>query len=213
MATSFNGNVRLTYGNHAHTETFDSTTQPLTATNRVNAYSAGQARAEYSATTGTAIEKGQIESTDVEGLLLIKNANTVGDLLVSMDNGANWDIKIPAGLVNLISVGPDHNVHVKAGLPQYQTGLASAPTTNGAVTLDASVSAGTFVMTATANPDHTSTGNRFILKVNQNGTSGTAYALDGETLQTDLASTYSMSATTSINLDEVVDYRFTLTER
>jgi isoaspartyl peptidase/L-asparaginase-like protein (Ntn-hydrolase superfamily) len=130
-----------------------------------------------------------------------------------MDNGANWDIKIPAGLVNLISVGPDHNVHVKAGLPQYQTGLASAPTTNGAVTLDASVSAGTFVMTATANPDHTSTGNRFILKVNQNGTSGTAYALDGETLQTDLASTYSMSATTSINLDEVVDYRFTLTER
>jgi hypothetical protein len=81
------------------------------------------------------------------------------------------------------------------------------------VTLDASVSAGTFLMTATANPDHTSTGNRFILKVNENGTSGIAYALDGETLQTDLASTYSMSATTSINLDEVVDYRFTLTER
>lgn len=213
MATSFNGTVRLTYGNHTHTETFDSTTKPLTPTNQVNAYSSGQSRVQYSATTGTAIDKGSIGSSDVEGLLLIKNVNTVGDLQVSMDSGANWDIKIPAGLVNIISVGPDHDVHVRATLPQYPTGLASDPTTSGAVTLDAAVTAATYLMTATANPDHTATDNRFILKVNKDGASGIAYGLDAETIQTDLASTYNMSSTTSVTLDEVVDYRYTLTER
>ena len=100
MPTSINGNVRLTYGNHNHNENFTSKSSGYSRTNTTSQYAAGGARAVYAAAS---VDTGTMGSNDPQGLLMIKNVNTSGSLFVSLDGGSNWDIKIPAGFVNLIS--------------------------------------------------------------------------------------------------------------
>ena len=211
MPTSINGNVRLTYGNHNHNETFKGNSSGYSRTNTTSQYAAGGARA---LAAGAALDKGTITSNDSEGLLMIKNANTSGSLFVSLDGGNNWDIKIPAGFVNLISVGPDHDAYVKTGVSsQTSLGVASV-TTAGVITFDAAVTtAGTYLMTPTAAPNHSSSGDLYIVKTTVDGaTTGTVYDLDGTTKK-DLATGTVFTASTVVTLDSVVDYRYTLTEQ
>jgi len=155
------------------------------------------------------VDTGTIDSD--EGLILIKNVNTVGPLLVSMDAGTNWDIKIPAGLANLISVGPDHHVHVKTGVADADIGVASVSTT-GAIVFDSGISfAGTYVINAKTSPDHTS-GPFYIVKTTTNAaTTGTVYELDGSTKK-DLATGTVYTSGTTATIKNIADYRFTLTE-
>lgn len=209
MATSITGTIRLSYGNHVHNETFDSTSNAYTSTNQTQQYSAGGARAVYSATTGVTVDTGTIDSD--EGLILIKNVNTVGPLLVSMDGGNNWDIKIPAGLANLISVGPDHLVHVKTDVADADIGVASVSTA-GAIVFDSGVSfAGTYLINAKTSPNHTS-GPFYILKTTTAAaTTGTVYELDGSTKK-DLATGTVYTSGTTATIKNIADYRFTITE-
>jgi len=209
MPTSVNGTIRLSYGNHVHNETFDSTTNAYSFTNQTQQYSAGGSRAVYSASTGVTIDAGTIDSA--EGLLLIKNVNTDGPLLVSMDAGSNWDIKIPAGFANLISVGPDHAVHVKTDVANQDVGVASVAT-SGAIVFDSNISfAGTYLMNAKTSPDHTS-GPAYILKTSVNTTTnGTVFELDGTTTK-DLSTGSVYTGSTTVTLQNIADYRFTLTE-
>jgi hypothetical protein len=210
MATSINGNVRLTYGNHTHNENYDGSTNAYTYTNQGSQYSAGSARA----TSSVALDQGTIDGA--EGLLLIKNVNTYGGLFLSMDGGSNWDIKIPAGFVNLISVGPDHAVYVKSASPNHSGyTISETPPTTGVITFGSTVSsAGEYIMTATSSPDHSTTGPDFIVKVTEDGaTTGTVYELDGTTVKKDLAATNSYTSSTIVSLTSFADYRFTLTEQ
>mgnify|MGYP003108690635 CR=1 FL=1 len=209
MPTSISGNVRLQYGNHIHNESFDSTTNAYTFANQSSQYSAGGARAVYSSGSGVAIDTGQIGSA--EGLLLIKNANTSGSLSVSVDAGSNWDIKIPAGFVNLISVGPDHPIHVRTDIDNADIGVSSV-STNGTIVFDTNVSvAGTYLINAKTNPDHTS-GPAFILKTTVDATTtGVVFELDGVTTK-DLSTGTIYSSATVATIQNIADYRFTLTE-
>ena len=211
MSTSISGNVRLVYGNHTHNETFNAKTTALNFTNTGHDYSAGADRAVYHATTGAAIATGPID--DNEGLLLIANTNTVGNLCVSVDAGTSWDIKIPAGLVNLISVGPDHAVHVKTDVANTSNQTVSSVTTGGVINLVNAVAvAGTYVMTANASPNHSSSGPSFIMKTAVNSTTvGSVFELDGKTPK-DLKTGNVYTGSTHVNLNNVADYRFTLTE-
>ena len=211
MATSINGTLRLSYGNHTHNENFDSTSDPYTFSNTSGQYSAGGARAVYSASTGVALDTGTIDPH--EGLLLIKNVNTFGPLMVSMDTGANWDIKIKAGHANLISVGPDHPVHVKTDIADRTNQSVSSVTTTGGIVFTGSIpEAGTYVMTANASPDNTTSGPSFIMQTEVNSTTiGKVYELNGTTRK-DLATGSVYTAATHVNLASVADYRFTLTE-
>mgnify|MGYP003129869764 CR=1 FL=1 len=211
MSTSISGNVRLVYGNHTHNETFNAKTTALNFTNTGHDYSAGADRAVYHATTGAAIATGPID--DNEGLLLIANTNTVGNLCVSVDAGSNWDIKIPAGLVNLISVGPDHAIHVKTDVAGHTNHTVSSVTTGGVINFAAAVVvAGTYVMTANASPDNTSSGPSFIMKTAANSTTvGQVFELDGKASK-DLKTGNVYTGSTHVNLNNVADYRFTLTE-
>ena len=211
MPTSINGNVRLTYGNHNHNETFKGKSSGYSRTNPTAKYAAGGARAVV---VGAALDKGTMGSSDPQGLLMIKNVNTSGSLFVSLDGGNNWDIKIPAGFVNLISVGPDHDAYVKTGVAtQTSLGVASV-TIAGLITFDAAVTtAGTYLMTPTASPNHSSSGDVYILKTTADAaTTGTVYNLDGSTKK-DLATGAVFSASTVVQLVSVVDYRYTLTEQ
>jgi len=211
MPTSINGTIRLSYGNHVHNENFDSTSTAYSATNQTGHYSAGGSRAVYSATTGVTIDSGTIDSA--EGLLLIKNVNTTGSLLVSMDAGANWDIKINAGHANLISVGPDHPVHVKTATADTDIGVTSVSTA-GAIVFDSGITtAGTYLMNAKTSPDHTGSGGPFYIvkTVSASSTTGTVYELDGKTTK-DLATGTVYTASTTVTIKEIADYRFTLTE-
>jgi len=209
MPTSINGNVRLSYGNHVHNETFDSTSNAYTYSNQTQQYSAGGSRAVYSATTGVTVDLGTIDSA--EGLFLVKNVNSVGSLLVSVDGGSNWDIKIPAGLVNLISVGPDHPIHVKTDIADADIGVSSVSTA-GAIVFDSNVSfAGTYLINAKTSPDHTS-GPAYIVKTTTDGANaGTVYELDGTTTK-DLATGTVYTSGTTATIKNIADYRFTLTE-
>jgi len=209
MATSISGNVRLVYGNHTHNETYSATSNAYTYTNPVNQYAAGSGRAVYHATTGTNLDVGTMDGA--EGLLLIKNVNTIGKLLVSVDAGTNWDIQIPAGLVNLISVGPDHAIHVKTSVAQQTSFGVATVTSAGVITFDGYVAtAGTYLMKATANPNQPSTS--YIMKTTSDQTvEGTAYELDGITKK-DLTTGQAYGATTAVTLDYIADYRYTLTE-
>lgn len=213
MPTSINGNVRLTYGNHNHNETFEGNSSGYSRTNTTSQYAAGGARAVYAAAS---VDTGTMGSNDPQGLLMIKNVNTSGSLFVSLDGGTNWDIKIPAGFVNLISVGADSSniLKVKTGVAsQTSLGVASV-TTAGVITFDAAVTtAGTYLMTATASPDHSSSGDLYIVKTTADGaTTGTVYDLDGSTIK-DLATGTVFTASTVVTLDSIVDYRYTLTEQ
>ena len=210
MATSISVNVRLVYGNHTHNESYNTTSDAYTYSNPTNQYAAGSGRAVYHATTGAALKTGDIDGS--QGLLLIKNINTTGKLLLSVDDGNNWDVQIPAGLVNLISVGPDHAVHVKTSVNQ-QTGFnVASVTTAGVITFDSAVAtAGTYLMKATTLPNHSS-GPSYIMKTTSDSTTtGTVYELDGTTTK-DLATGTVYSSDTQVTLDYIADYRYTLTE-
>jgi len=205
MPTSISGNVRLVYGNHVHSETYSTTASPYSNANEFNEYSAGGARALVA---GSAIDVGTLDlSTQHEGLLIIKNTNAVGSLSVSVDGGTAYDISIPAGLVNLISVGPDHPVYVKCPTAT-NNGLGVASVTSaGVITFDGSAGAvGTAIMEGKTNVN--SNTNKYIVKISTQGT-GTVYELDGVTKK-DLTSDYGASST--VDLVYFTGYRYTLTE-
>jgi len=134
-----------------------------------------------------------------------------------MDGGSNWDVSIPAGLVNLISVGGDHPVYARTKEANLTSHGVASFTTAGAITFDSAVTtAGTYLMFATANGggstgvDHEDVGPHFIMKTTTDGaTVGTAYELDGTTAK-DLTGLY--AGDTVVTLNAAVDYRFTLTE-
>ena len=210
MSTPISGNIRLVYGNHLHNESLSATTSALNFSNTGHDYSAGADRATYHATTGTAVSTGPIDNE--KGLLLISNTNTVGKLCVSLDAGSSWDIKVPAGLANLISVGSGA-VHVKTDIAGHTNHSVSSVTTTGVINFAAPVTtAGTYVMTANASPDNTSAGPSFIMKTEVNSTtSGKVFELDGETSK-DLSTGSVYTGSTHVNLASVADYRFTITE-
>tara|TARA_R110002020_G_scaffold101331_2_gene238769 strand:+ start:9308 stop:9928 length:621 start_codon:yes stop_codon:yes gene_type:complete len=205
MPTSISGNVRLVYGNHIHSETYSTAASAYSNTNPFNEYASGGARALVA---GGAIDVGTLDlSSQHEGLLIIKNTNTVGSLSVSVDGGTAYDISIPAGLVNLISVGPDHPVYVKCPTAT-NNGLGVASVTSaGVITFDGSAGAvGTATMTGVANVN--SNTNKYLVQISTQGT-GTVYELDGVTKK-NLTSDY--GATSTVNLEYFTGYRYTLTE-
>ena len=95
MATSITGSVSLSYGTHNHSESFSTTTTALLYSNTSHQYAAGGGRATI---TPAALKVGEIDAA--EGLLLIKNTNTSGHVLVALDGGTNYDIRIPAEQAN-----------------------------------------------------------------------------------------------------------------
>jgi len=212
MATSISGNVRLTYGIHTHTETFSTNADTLTHTSPSHNYSAGGGRADRA---GGALDASLLDGA--EGLLLIANTNSVGVLELSLDGGTNWDVSIPAGIVNLISVGGEGAVFARTKEANLTSHGVASFTTAGAITFDSAVTtAGTYLMFATANAGgptgaiHTSAGPHFIMKTTTDGaTVGTAYELDGTTAK-DLTGLY--AGDTVVTLNAAVDYRYTLTE-
>jgi hypothetical protein len=215
MANSISGNVRLVYGTHAHNETFNTTSSALTFANPAPNYSAGGGRATNNSNNGAALDASLLDAA--EGLLLIVNINTVGALELSMDGGTNWDVSIPAGIVNLISVGGDHPVFARSKIADLTSHPVASFTTAGVITFDSAVTtAGTYLMYATANGGgstgtvHTSAGPHFIMKTTSDAsTTGTVYELDGTTTK-DLTGLY--AGDTEVKLIAAVDYRFTLTE-
>ena len=56
MATSISGNVRLTYGTHTHSETFNTYADTLTHSNPSHNYSAGGGRATNNSGNGAALD-------------------------------------------------------------------------------------------------------------------------------------------------------------
>lgn len=199
MATNISGSVSLVYGSHSHSENFSTTASTLIYSNKSHEYAAGAAIA---LDEGAALDVGTINSD--EGLLLIKNNNNVGALSVSVD-GAAYDISIPAKVPNLISVGPDHPVSVKCPNADINgKGITQALAT-GVITLDDAASIGTAYMTGALNTSDTSP---YIIEFDTT-TTGIAYELDGVTKK-DLSSVY--GATTTVNLQYFVKYRYTLTE-
>ena len=209
MATNITGSVSLVYGTHNHSETFSTTATALSHTNSRSNYSAGGSRATA---TAAALDAGDV-STAHEGLLLIKNINTTGHLLVALDGDNNYDIKIPPATANLISVGTEGVVFVKTAAFNLNSHGVASVTSEGVITFDSSITpAGTFLMEASANPDQDdpTTGTSFIVKTTADGaTTGTVFELDGTTKK-DLTSSY--SASTVVTLRAIVDYRYTLTE-
>lgn len=205
MPASISGNVRLVYGNHVHSETYSTTASAYTNANEFNEYAAGGARALVA---GSALDVGTLDlSTQNEGLLIIKNTNTVGSLSVSVDGGSSYDISIPAGLVNLISVGPDHPVHVKCPTATESGAGVASVTSAGVITFDGSAGAtGTAIMEGKTNVN--SNTNKYIVQISTQGT-GTVYELDGVTKK-DLTSDYGASST--VDLEYFTGYRYTLTE-
>ena len=213
MPTSINGNVRLTYGNHNHNETFSGDSSGYSRTNTTSQYAAGGARAVYA---DASVDTGTMGSNDPQGLLMIKNVNTSGSLFVSLDGGNNWDIKIPAGFVNLISVGPDHDAYVKTGVATQTSVNVASVVADGTINFSPSsavATAGTYLMTPTASPNNSSSGDIYILKTTtDSAVTGIVYGLDGTTKK-DLATGAVFSSSTVVQLMSIVDYRYTLTEQ
>lgn len=193
------------YGNHVHSETYSTSASAYSNTNPFNEYASGGARALVA---GGAIDVGTLDlSTQHEGLLIIKNTNAVGSLSVSVDGGTAYDIIIPAGLVNLISVGPDHPVHVKCPTATESGAGVASVTSAGVITFDGSSGAtGTAIMEGKTNVN--SNTNKYIVQISTQGT-GTVYELDGVTKK-DLTSDYGASST--VDLVYFTGYRYTLTE-
>ena len=219
MATNIVGSVNLSYGSHSHDESFTTTTATLTDANPFNEYAAGSGRAFVdvgSTPQGDLLPKGSMTGGG-EGLLLIKNENNIGSLLVSMDGGNNWDISIPAKVANLISVGPDHDAHVK--IPDSQDNVSQADvasvSSDGSIvfagtTVSGSIVPGTAIMTKHGAgaffPDD------LIVEIDS-ATTGTVFELDGKTKK-DLtgAGTLGYTSSTDVNLVYFARYRYTLTE-
>jgi len=201
MATSISGNVRLVYGNHVHSETYSTTASALTNANEAHDYAAGGARALVAAAP---LDTGTINSA--EGLLLIKNTNNYGSLSLSVD-GSSYDVSIPAGLVNLISVGPDHAVSVKCPTATESGAGVTSVTSAGVITFDGSSGlVGTAIMTGVSNVN--SNTNDYLVEISAIGT-GTVYELDGVTKK-NLTGDY--GSTSTVNLVYFTGYRYTLTE-
>jgi len=217
MATNIVGSVSLSYGSHSHDESFTTTTATLTDANPFNEYAAGSGRALVDAGStpqGDLLSKGAMTGGG-EGLLLIKNDNNIGSLLVSMDGGNNWDISIPAKVSNLISVGPDHDAYVK--IPDSQANVSNADvvsvTTAGAIVFGSSptVHVGTAIMTASSGGDFA---DDLIVEIDT-ATTGTVFELDGTTkkdLKTGEGTTSGYDTSTTVNLVYIARYRYTLTE-
>tara|TARA_Y100000401_G_scaffold25439_1_gene17742 strand:- start:1118 stop:1762 length:645 start_codon:yes stop_codon:yes gene_type:complete len=213
MATNIVGSVSLSYGSHSHDESFSTTTVALTDANPFNEYAAGSGRA-VTGTSGVALPTGSITGGN-EGLLLIKNNNNIGALMVSVDGGSNWDISIPAKVANLISVGPDHAVNVKTpdSHPNVSNADVVSVTTAGAIVFGSSptVHVGTAIMTASSSGDFA---DDLIVEIDS-ATTGTVFELDGTTkkdLKTGEGSTSGYDTDTTVNLVYIARYRYTLTE-
>tara|TARA_Y100000817_G_C16823866_1_gene530211 strand:+ start:415 stop:1068 length:654 start_codon:yes stop_codon:yes gene_type:complete len=216
MATNIVGSVSLSYGSHSHDESFTTTSTALSHTDPRRNYVAGGGRATA---TGAALEAGGVNASH-EGLLLIKNTNTTGDLLVAMSGGDNYyHIQIPAETVNLVSVGTAGVVYVKTAASNQTSHGVDSVTTAGVITFDSAVTkAGTYIMYATAGgggsggSDHTSGGPHFIMKTtSDSSTTGTVFELDGTTKK-DLNTGSIYGSSTAVTLNAIVDYRYTLTE-
>lgn len=199
MAISASATINFTYGNYSQDETF-----AADVTGRD--YIAGSGRATE---TGAAITAGSYVGAGGEGLLLITNDNTVGELQVSLDGGSNWDVKIPATMSNLISVGPDHAVHVKVEQASVNgTGVASASST--AVTFDGAQASGVLgTATAALAGGSYGSGGPWLYRFTSS-TVATPYDSSGETIQ-DLSSNYNSS--TTLDVDWICDYHYVLTEK
>ena len=210
MATNIVGSVSLSYGSHSHDESFTTTSTALGHTDPRRNYVAGGGRATA---TGAALEAGGVNVSH-EGLLLIKNTNTTGDLLVAMSGGDSYyHIQIPAETVNLVSVGTAGVVYVKTAASNQTSHGVDSVTSAGVITFDSAVTkAGTYIMMASANPDEDdpTSGTSYIMKTtSDSSTTGTVFELDGTTKK-DLTSSY--GSTTAVTLNAIVDYRYTLTE-
>lgn len=202
MAISATGSIFLTYGNYSQDESF-------TADVAGRDYIAGSGRALV---TGAAITAGSYVAAGGEGLLLITNDNTVGDLMVSLDGGSNWDINIPPTMSNLISVGPDHAVYVKViqATVVHDSGGEVASISSTAITFDAAI-ASSVLGTAIATLDGGSygSGGPWLLRFTS-GTVATPYDIAGETVQDESSN---LSGASELDLVFVCDYHYVLTEK
>ena len=206
MAISTSANINFTYGNYSQDEAF--TTDVVGRD-----YIAGSGRALYHGTTGVAITPGSgYVPSGGEGLMLITNDNTVGDLMVSLDAGSNWDINIPPTMSNLISVGPDHPVHVKLiqANVAHDGGGQVASVTSTTVTFDSAV-ASSVLGTATATLDGGSygTGGPWLVRFTS-GTVATPYDITGETVQDESSN---LNSASELDLVYICDYHYVLTEK
>ena len=203
MATNISGSVTLTYGAHTHNESFNTTASTLTYSHKSHEYSAGAAVALVA---GAALDVGTIDGA--EGLLLIKNNNNYGALSVSMDTSA-YDISIPAGVANLISVGTDHPVNVKCPTATISGKGITSASSAGAIVLDDAATVGTAYMVASTAGDDSGT---YILELDTT-TTGTVYELDGVTKKDlSVAGSSGYDSDTQVTLTYFVKYRYTLTE-
>ena len=203
MATAIKGSVSLTYGVHTQSETFSTTASTLTNANEHHNYAAGGGRALVA---GGALDIGTIGAA--EGLLIIKNDNTYGALSISLDGGSNWDVSIPAGIPNLISVGPDHPVYVKCPTATESGITVATVTAAGVIVFGSGGAVGTAVMTGASNVNGNT--NDYIVEFSATGV-GTVYELDGVTIK-DLTADYDLADNSTVNLVYNVRYRYTLTE-
>jgi len=211
MATNISGSVSLTYGTHSHSESFSTTTAALTDANPFNEYAAGSGRAVL---TPAALKVGNLTGGN-EGLLLIKNDSNFSDLSLDVgtdDGSGDYNIVIPAGLANLISVGPDHAVFVKCNIADTAAGIDSVAA-SGAIVFDGSgAPSGTAIMTASTAGDYA---DDLVVEIPTTLTTGTAYELDGVTkkdLLTGTGTTAGYDASTTVDLAYFAQYRYTLTE-
>tara|TARA_B100000073_G_C23530057_1_gene491630 strand:+ start:223 stop:684 length:462 start_codon:yes stop_codon:yes gene_type:complete len=143
-----------------------------------------------------------------EGLLIIKNDNKYGALSLSLDGGSNWDISIPAGIPNLISVGPDHPVYVKCPTATESGITVATVTSAGAITFGSGGAIGTAIMTGVSNVNGNT--DDYLVEFSASGV-GTVYELDGVTVK-DLTSDYDLTNNSTVNLVYNVRYRYTISE-
>jgi len=202
MATAIKGSVSLTYGAHTQSETFSTTASTLTNANEHHNYSAGGGRALVA---GGALDVGTIDAA--EGLLIIKNDNNYGALSLSVD-ASSYDISIPAGIANLISVGPDHAVHVKCPTATESGITVATVTSAGVITFGSGGAIGTAIMTGATNVNGNL--NDYLVEFSAAGV-GTVYELDGVTIK-DLTADYDLANNSTVNLVYIVKYRYTLSE-
>ena len=203
MATAIKGSVSLTYGAHTQSETFSTTASTLTNANEHHNYAAGGGRALVA---GGALDVGTIGAA--EGLLIIKNDNKYGALSLSLDGGSNWDVSIPAGIPNLISVGPDHPVYVKCPTATESGITVATVTSAGVITFGSGGAIGTAIMTGVSNVNGNT--DDYLVEFSASGV-GTVYELDGVTVK-DLTSDYDLTNNSTVNLVYNVRYRYTISE-
>ncbi|MAH29972.1 MAG: hypothetical protein CL959_04765 [Euryarchaeota archaeon] len=203
MATAIKGSVSLTYGAHTQSETFSTTASTLTNANEHHNYAAGGGRALVA---GGALDVGTIGAA--EGLLIIKNDNNYGALEISLEDASNYDISIPAGIANLISVGGSGAVYVKCPTATESGITVATVTSAGVITFGSGGAIGTAIMTGVSNVNGNT--NDYLVEFSAAGV-GTVYELDGVTIK-DLTADYDLANNSTVNLVYIVKYRYTLTE-